>query len=255
MQLPLQSQYDTGWVTRRVPLGEEVHALSYYSEQDAYVLGTSTFVPFKLPEDEFHAQWNLEDTAFLPLSERGSVELLDGKTLSIIDSHALEIYEVVTIIKTLSLEVSEHTHNRENLVCVGTALIRGEDLASTGNIYIFAVIDAVPEPDHPETGRKLKLIAKEDMKAAVTALSGVGTQGFLLVAQGQKCMVRGLKEDGSLLPVAFMDMQCYVSVVKELPGTGMCLMGDAVKGVWFTGYMVSTHRFLPSPWRRRRSSD
>lgn len=52
-------------------------------------------------------------------------------------------------------------------------------------------------------------------------------------------MVRGLKEDGTLLPVAFMDMQCYVSVAKELPGTGMCLMADAVKGVWFTGYMVS----------------
>ena len=51
-------------------------------------------------------------------------------------------------------------------------------------------------------------------------------------------MVRGLKEDGTLLPVAFMDMQCFVSVVRELEGTGLCLMGDAVKGVWFAGYMV-----------------
>lgn len=51
-------------------------------------------------------------------------------------------------------------------------------------------------------------------------------------------MVRGLKEDGSLLPVAFLDMQCYVSVVRELEGTGLCLMGDAVKGVWFCGYTV-----------------
>ena len=54
-------------------------------------------------------------------------------------------------------------------------------------------------------------------------------------------MVRGLKEDGTLLPVAFMDMQCYVSVAKELPETGLCLMCDAVKGVWFTGYTVSEH--------------
>ena len=96
----------------------------------------------------------------------------------------------------------------------------------------------MPEPDHPETGRALKLIAKEEVKGAVTSLSGIGTQGFLLVAQGQKCMVRGLKEDGSLLPVAFLDMQCYVSVVRELSGTGLCLMGDAVKGVWFCGYTV-----------------
>ena len=152
--------------------------------------------------------------------------------------HSLSPSEVVTCIKTISLEVSEHTHERQNLVCVGTALLRGPDLPSIGNIYIIAVIPVVPEPNHPETGRALKLVAKEEVKGAVTSLSGIGTQGFLLVAQGQKCMVRGLKEDGSLLPVAFLDMQCYVSVVRELEGTGLCLMGDAVKGIWFCGYSV-----------------
>ena len=150
----------------------------------------------------------------------------------------LEPYEVVTTVKTVSLVVSEHTLERQSLVAVGTTLIRGEDLASMGYIYIFAVIDVVPEPDHPETGLALKLITKEKVKGAVTALSAIGTQGFLLVAEGQKCMVRGLKEDGSFLPVAFMDMQCHVSVAKELPETGLVLMCDAVKGVWFTGYMV-----------------
>ena len=72
----------------------------------------------------------------------------------------------------------------------------------------------------------------------MTALSEIGSQGFLLAAQGQKCMVRGLKEDGTLLPVAFIDCQCYTSVAKELKGTGLCLVGDAVKGVWLVGYYV-----------------
>lgn len=153
-------------------------------------------------------------------------------------SHTLFPSEVVTCIQTISLEVSEHSHERQKLVCVGTALLRGPDLPSLGNIYVFAVIPVVPEPDLPETGRALKLIAKEEVKGAVTSVSGIGSQGFLLVAQGQKCMVRGLKEDGTLLPVAFLDMQCYVSVVRELEGTGLCLMGDAVKGVWFCGYTV-----------------
>ena len=160
------------------------------------------------------------------------------RTIINVARRRLDSYEVVTTVKTLSLEISEHTHERQDLVAVGTALVRGEDLASTGHIYIFGVIDVVPEPEHPESGRALKLIAREEVKGAVTALSGIGTQGFLLVAQGQKSMVRGLKEDGTLLPVAFMDMQCYVSVAKELPETGLCLMADAVKGVWFTGYMV-----------------
>lgn len=136
----------------------------------------------------------------------------------------------------MSLEVSEHTHERQSLVVVGTAIIRGEDLPAIGRLYVYDIIDVVPEPDRPETGKKFKLIAKEEVKGAVTALSEIGTQGFLLAAQGQKCMVRGLKEDGSLLPVAFMDMQCYVSAVKELKGTGLCVMGDPIKGIWFAGY-------------------
>lgn len=63
-QLPAESLYDTGWVTRRVPLGEEVHALSYHANKDAYVLGTSTLVDFKLPEDDFHHDWSEEGRSY-----------------------------------------------------------------------------------------------------------------------------------------------------------------------------------------------
>lgn len=136
----------------------------------------------------------------------------------------------------MSLETSEITHERQSLVVAGTALIRGEEFPAVGRIYVFSITDVVPDPDRPETGKKLKLIAKEEVKGAVTSLSEIGTQGFLLAAQGQKCMVRGLKEDGTLLPVAFMDMQCYVSAAKELKGTGLCVMSDALKGIWFVGY-------------------
>ena len=141
-------------------------------------------------------------------------------------------------VKSMNLEISEHTHERRDTIVVGTSFTRGEDTASRGCVYVFEVIDVVPDPEHPETGRRLKLIGKEMVKGTVTALTGIGGQGFLAVAQGQKCMVRGLKEDGSLLPVAFMDMQCYVNVAKELKGTGMCLFGDAVEGLWFAGYSV-----------------
>lgn len=134
--------------------------------------------------------------------------------------------------------MSEITHERKTLIAVGTSLALVTDQLARGIIYIFDVIPVIPDPSRPETDRKLKLLAREEVKGAVTALSDVGTQGFLLVAQGQKCMVRGLKEDGSLLPVAFLDMMCYVSVARCLPGTGLCLMGDALKGVWFVGYLV-----------------
>ena len=69
-QLPSQSQYETGWVTRRIPLGEEVHALAYHEEMDAYVLGTSTTFDFRLPEDEFHSHWTAEGMQTLQILKR-----------------------------------------------------------------------------------------------------------------------------------------------------------------------------------------
>ena len=141
-------------------------------------------------------------------------------------------------IKTMSLEISENTHKRRPLVVVGTGILRGEDLNTQGCIYVFDIIDVVPEPGHPETGRKLKLLAKVKDKGAVTAVSQVGSEGFLLAAHGQKCMVRGLKEDNTLLPVAFLDIQTYVSIARELRGTGLCVLGDAMKGIWLAGYTV-----------------
>jgi cleavage and polyadenylation specificity factor subunit 1 len=164
--------------------------------------------------------------------------VIDEKTRSVLDTHLLDPQEVVLCIKTLNLEVSEITHERKQVIAVGTSIVCGEDLATNGYIRIFEVINVVPDPDRPETNRKLRLIVKDQVKGAVSAISEVGSQGFMIMAQGQKCMVRGLKEDGTLLPVAFMDMQCYVTVLKTLPNSGMLLMGDAFKGLWFTGYTV-----------------
>ena len=260
------SQYHTGWITRKFAIGEQVDALDYHSRTGSYVIGTCSNTDYRLSDEETWAAEGEQkrpkvlatltahiDTTLSPQVEQGCIRLLDRKTWSFIDRyrnlphdrpdtdslcsrHDLDAGEVVMSIKTMSLEISEHTHERQSLVVVGTAIIRGGDLPAIGRIYVLDIIDVVPEPDHPETGKKLKLIAREEVKGAVTALSEIGTQGFLLAAQGQKCMVRGLKEDGSLLPVAFMDMQCYVSAAKELKGTGLCVMGDAIKGIWFAGY-------------------
>jgi cleavage and polyadenylation specificity factor subunit 1 len=140
---------------------------------------------------------------------------------------------------TANLSTSEHKNSRKHFLCVGTLTVLGEDQASRGNILVLNVINIIPEPGKPETGHKLKAYAKEDVKGAVTALAEIGPEGFLLVAQGQKAMVRGLVEAEKLVPVAFMDIQCFVTSAKVLKGTSMMALGDVAKGVWFAGYTVS----------------
>ncbi|KAH7123814.1 CPSF A subunit region-domain-containing protein [Dendryphion nanum] len=243
-QLPTRTHYGhLGWAARKLPIGSEIHALSYHP-RDLYIMGTGQMEEYTLPEDTYHYEWAREDISFKPHVEQGIIKVVDAKTWSVIDTHVLDPQEVVLCIKTLELEYSETTHERRALIAVGTSIVRGEDLATKGNIRIFEIITVVPEPGRPETNRKLRLIVKDEVKGAVSAISGLGTQGFMIMAQGQKCMVRGLKEDGTLLPVAFMDMQCYVTVLKTLPNTGMLLMGDAFKGLWFSGYTEEPYKMM-----------
>ncbi|TAQ83615.1 hypothetical protein B7494_g8060 [Chlorociboria aeruginascens] len=246
-QLPPDTSFaEIGMSLKKVELGHAVHSIAYHSPMETYVVGISTKVDFVLPKDEDpRREGQREEISFKPTIEQSFLKLISPKNWSTIDTVELDPCEIIMCIKTLDLEVSETTNERRQLITVGTAITKGEDLATKGRVYVFDVVIVVPEPDRPETNKKLKLIAREEIpRGAVTSVSEIGTQGFMLIAQGQKCMVRGLKEDGTLLPVAFMDMNCYVTSIKELRGTGLCVMADAVKGVWFSGYTEEPYKML-----------
>jgi cleavage and polyadenylation specificity factor subunit 1 len=237
---------ELGLAVQKVPLNEEIHALAYHPLMSCYVAGTSTRTEFELAKDEDHRkEMRNEDVPFKPTMEQGFLKLINPTNWSVIDTIEMDPCEVIMCVKSLNLEISEHTNERKQLITVGTAISKGEDLAIKGRLYVYDVVSVVPQPGRPETNKRLKLIAKDEVpRGAITGVSEIGTQGFMLVAQGQKCMVRGLKEDGTLLPVAFMDMNCFVTAVKELPGTGLCVLSDAVKGVWFVGYTEEPYKML-----------
>ena len=233
----------SSWSIKRIPLGQDVASVSYFAPTDSYVLGTNYTTDFQLPqEDEWHPDWRNEATDFLPTTVQSSLKLLSPSTHSVISQYHFDVSERILCVKCLNLEISEETHERKDLIVVGTAIAKGENVTTRGNLYIFDVVDVVPEPDVPETDLKLKMITKEDVRGAVSAISDVGSQGFVLAAQGQKCMVRGLKEDMSILPVAFLDMRYYVQVAKELHGTGLCILGDAFSGLWLVGYAEEPYK-------------
>lgn len=246
-QLPSNCRYgDTGWAMKKIPLGQTVEKVVWHEPAGVYVISTSSSISFKLPEDDYHHEWAKEDTTFLPYDCHSTLKILDPGTWSIIDEFdQMQLEEKTLSIKVIELVTSEKTLQRRPFVVVGSGIVFGEDQVTEGHIWILEIIPVVPEPGWPETGHKFKMITKLKTKGAVSAVSGVGTEGFLVAAQGQKCYVRGFKEDNSMLPVAFMDMQVYVTFIKNIPGTGFLLMGDLVKGVWLTAYTVRHIQFLP----------
>lgn len=250
-QLPADCTFsEVGMSLQKVPLGVDTDSVAFNSRAEVYAIGCNVEEEFELPKDEDSnpqqaPTWMKEKITFKPVAERGILKLITPHTWTVIDEVEMEPCEIVTCVKTLNLEISETTHERSELIVVGTAISRGEDLPIRGRIYVYDVATVIPEPGRPETDKKFKLVAKEDIpRGGVTAISGVGTQGFVLVVHGQKCTVRGLKEDGSLLPVAFMDMSNYVTSVKEIPSTGLLAISDAFKGVWFTGYTEEPYKMM-----------
>ncbi|KAL1895582.1 mRNA cleavage and polyadenylation factor subunit [Ceratocystis pirilliformis] len=242
-QLP-RANFGLGVSVQKVPIGMNIKQIVYHPPTKTYAIACTAQEPFELPkDDDYHKDWQKENIALKPMVEKSSIRLFEASSWIEVETLDLDQYEVVHAMKMMNLEISEVTKERRQLITLGTSISRGEDLPVRGRIYVFDVVSVIPYPGKPYTNKKLKLIAKEEIpRGAVTAVSEIGTQGLMLLSQGQKCMVRGLKEDGSLLPVSFLDMNCYVTTAKELKGSGLCVMADAFKGVWFTGSTEEPYR-------------
>ncbi|KAG0206865.1 Cleavage and polyadenylation specificity factor subunit 1 [Mortierella sp. NVP41] len=169
---------------------------------------------------------------FRPSSDKQTLELVSPVTWETVDRYQLQEYEIVTSMETVSLESTQDASGRKKFMAVGTSFIKGEDSTMRGTIYIFDIIDVVPEPDNPQTNHKLKLLYSEEVKGAVTAMAALS--GYLLTCVGTKVLVRSFEDNETLTGIAFIDVQIYVTSVKVVKNTIM--LADAYKSVWFVGF-------------------
>ena len=247
-QLPSHTTYGAiGWSLRRVPLHAEVEAVAFHPPTSLYVVSTTASVP--MPDEVYHHWTHENNDALRPQVLQSDLKLIHSDTwVPTYEYKFANHCEHIVCLKAISMETSQSTHERKTFVVAGTAMDRGEDLPCLGGLYLFDIIEVAPDPNHPHphtTTRKMKLVAHEEFRGPVTAVAEAGNQGLLMAAQGQKILVRGLREDlpGQLLPVAFLDVACYVSSLKNLKGTGLSLIADALKGIQLAGFEVSL-RFL-----------
>ncbi|KAM3419764.1 Protein cft1 [Cercospora zeina] len=241
MQLPQHTWYGTGWSVKQADLGEEVRHVAYHESRCVYVVATCREVAFYFAgEDGRHPEQ--DDIELRPQVPLYTIHLVSATSQKALHSIQVPYLETVTDLKVMMLEVSEDSHEQKPLVVVSTAAQRGEDMPAKGGIVVYDIIDVVPEPDVAESGFKLHQLAREQSRGAITALAGPLPGGFIGTAQGLKLMVRGLKEDGTCLPVAFLDAQSYTHTLKVLPGRGMWLAGDAWKGLWFGAFTEEPYK-------------
>ncbi|KAK3835815.1 MAG: CPSF A subunit region-domain-containing protein [Linnemannia elongata] len=239
-QLPSNGiQYDMPWPIRKVPMKKAVRHIRYHPTSQTYIVVTAVPDPF-IVKDENNPAASIAAAAklkssgpgFRPSSDRQTLELVSPVTWETVDRYQLQEYEIVTSMETVSLESTQDASGRKKFMAVGTSFIKGEDSTMRGTIYIFDIIDVVPEPDNPQTDHKLKLLYSEEVKGSVTAMAALS--GYLLTCVGTKVLVRSFEDNETLTGIAFIDVQIYVTSVKVVKNTIM--LADAYKSVWFVGF-------------------
>ncbi|KAF3938502.1 hypothetical protein ABW19_dt0205999 [Dactylella cylindrospora] len=215
-------------------------SVAYFDPKNVYVASVISTAKPEPDDEDYQMEEGYVDETLLPDVEAGHLVMISPLTWTTTDRYEFPLHEIPMVVKAVELEVSEVTKERKTLITVGTGLLRGENTAARGAVYVFDVIDVVPEVGKPETNKKFKLLAREEVKGVVSTLAGM--DGYLLITHGQKCMIRGLKEDNSLLPVAFMDLNMYTTVSKTLEK--MVMFGDVLKGVSFVGFSEEPYKMI-----------
>ncbi|OAD04850.1 hypothetical protein MUCCIDRAFT_139582 [Mucor lusitanicus CBS 277.49] len=237
--------YDLDWVMQKIPLGQTVHKIQYHPVMRVYAVLVSSEQPVNLhKEDDAPAPDNDQDAStthgerepgeFLPQIDRFSMIMVSPVTWEIVDRVDFEEFEQCFSLQCAALESKQTSTGRKHFMVVGTGVLRGEDTTMRGSIRIFDIIEVVPEPNNPQTNHKFKHLHTEDVKGAVTAMCNVS--GHLASCIGSKVIVWSLEDDESLVGVAFIDVQIYVTSMSAIKN--FILLGDAQKSIWFLGFQL-----------------
>ncbi|KAI9469973.1 MAG: CPSF A subunit region-domain-containing protein [Benjaminiella poitrasii] len=233
--------YDLDWVMQKMPLGQTVHKIEYHPVMRVYSVIVSSSFPVRVQneddaqEDESGSLSDVRESGeFLPQVGTYSMVMVSPVTWEIVDRIEFEEFEQVFSLECATLESKQTSTGRKHFMVVGTGFLKGEDTSMRGSIRIYDIIEVVPEPNNPQTNHKFKHIHTEDVKGAVTAMCNVS--GHLASCIGSKVIVWSLEDDESLVGVAFIDVQIYVTSMSSIKN--FILLGDAQKSIWFLGFQL-----------------
>lgn len=242
VELPSDFNYENNWPLKKVQVGETIKSITYHETSGAYIVSTFKEIPYNCMDEEGNPIVGTMADKPSALSYKGQIKLISPINWSVIDSIELADNEIGMHVKSVVLDVGSEMKrfkSKKEFVLVGTGKYRMEDLASNGAYRLLEIIDIVPEPGRPETNHKFKELTQEDTKGAATAICDIS--GRFLVAQGQKIIVRDIK-DNSAVPVAFLDTSVYVSEAKSFGN--LVILGDTLKSIWLVGFDAEPFRMI-----------
>ncbi|KAI0687702.1 CPSF A subunit region-domain-containing protein [Cytidiella melzeri] len=177
----------------------------------------------------------------LPKCESSTLELIAPDTWVTMDGYEFGHNEFVTCVDCIPLETQSTESGTKDFITVSTTINRGEDLAVKGAVYIFDIVEVVPDGASGfKRWYKLKLLCRDEAKGPVTALCGI--DNYLVSSMGQKIYIRAFDLDERLVGVAFLDVSLYVTSLVAIKN--LLVIGDALKGVWLVAFQEDPYKLV-----------
>jgi cleavage and polyadenylation specificity factor subunit 1 len=240
VQLDFAYDYSNKLPISKHCIGETINKISYHELTNTFVISTLKSEKYKLldADGEDTIEYN-KDLRKPAQNLHGCVKLVSPTAWTVIDALELEENETCITLNCLNLK-NNGTDGNRIVIFVGTGIFQNEDVPTLGAWRLIDLINVVPEPDKPEAKHKMKVLSKEVSRGPV--LDACGIDGRFGVIQGQRMLVRMIKNDGSAIPVAFTDTSLYSSKVKAFEN--FVLVGDSFQSLSVYGFDAEPYRML-----------
>ncbi|PVU92282.1 hypothetical protein BB561_003937 [Smittium simulii] len=274
--LPINTiDYDNPWPTIFMPIGGFsgtglLASLAYHPTTKNYITVSTQLRDFYLKDSDIDSLTQIEESknipekddnreqqaSSLPVEQKrldvatttmppknriSTLELLSPVTFETIDTFNLEANEIITCMKTLMLESQQTDSGKKNFLVVGTVFMLGEDYLTRGHVYIFDIINVVPDPSNLERSKKFKRLCREEMRGGVSSIENL-ENNYLMVAVGNKLYARSFRDNENLVSVAFLDCQVYVKSIASIKN--YFVVSDYFQSVWFAGFQDEPSKIL-----------
>ncbi|THG98888.1 hypothetical protein EW026_g3366 [Hermanssonia centrifuga] len=235
-------EFDGHLPTKSVPRPRTYSNITYDASTSLIVAASSIQARFASYDEEGNIIWQPDaPNVSLPHCDTSTLELISPDTWVTMDGHEFAKNEFVTSLECVTLETVSTESGVKDFLAVGTTINRGEDLAVRGAVYIFEIVEVVPDPATAlKRWHRLKLLCRDDAKGPVTALCCMNN--YLVSSMGQKIFVRAFDLDERLVGVAFLDVGVYVTSLRAVKN--LLVIGDAIKGVWFVAFQEEPYKLI-----------
>ncbi|CCL98048.1 uncharacterized protein FIBRA_00042 [Fibroporia radiculosa] len=234
-------QLDGHLPSRSVPRPRSYSNVVYDPSTSLIVAASSQQSKFASYDEDGNIVWEPDTNISFPSCECSALELISPEGWVTMDGYEFAQNEFVNCLDCITLETMSTETGTKDFIAVGTTINRGEDLAVKGAVYIFEIVEVVPDTN---SGLKrlyrLKLQCRDDAKGPVTALCGM--DNYLVSSMGQKIFVRAFDLDERLVGVAFLDVGVFVTSLRSVKN--LLVIGDAVKSVWFVAFQEDPYKLV-----------